>query len=184
MNGSEDFYEEVDDFESFEGLEYADELRLPFLPGRKIRVPGGLSSATLNTPKGPAKLNLPSPVPTLAQFRALEQAVNGLTQRLNATNAQLLQTRRQLATRGDSSGMGSMGMIFTMLGQRKLRDALEGHTHTADNTPPTLPADSSKLDSMLPFLMLQPNMFGGSGAKAAGGGDAMSPMLMALLFMD
>jgi len=41
-----------------------------------VFAPGGLVSATLHTPKGPAKLNLPSPVPTLTQFRTLEQALN------------------------------------------------------------------------------------------------------------
>lgn len=183
MNGSDDFYDEVDSVESFDGLEYADELTLPFLPGRKIRLPGGLSTATLNTPRGPAKLNLPSAVPTLTQFRALEQAVNGLTQRLNATNSQLLRVRRDLAARGDGAGM--TGLLFTLLGQRRLREDLEGHSHSANNTPPTLPADGGGFDSMLPILLLQPGMFGGSTAKSGGAGDAgISPLLLAMMFMD
>ena len=189
MTAPAEYFEEVDPYEGYDGLEMADEIKFPFAPGRRVFAPGGLSSATLNTPKGPAKLNLPPPVPTLAQFRSLEQAVNTLTQRLNATNTQLLQARRDLAARSrDQLGGGMSGMLFAMLGQRKLRDELEGHTHAAVGALPTLPAASSKLDSILPLLMLQPNLFGGAtgGQSGASGQEAMSPLMLMLMlqFMD
>lgn len=188
MTAPAELFEEVDAYEGFDGLELADE-RFPFVPGKKVFAPGGLSSATLHTPKGPARLNLPAPVPTLTQYRSLEQTVNSLTQRLNATNAQLLQVRRELASRPREPMGGGMGMIFSLLTQRKLRDELESHTHTGNNTPPTIAAGSgSRLDSILPLLLLQPNLLGGGGttsnAAATGQQEAFSPLLLAMLFLD
>jgi hypothetical protein len=185
MTAPADFYQEVDPFESYDGLEFADEAKLPFMPGRRVFVPGGLTSATLNTPKGPAKLNLPAAVPTLAQFRSLEQALNSVTQRLNATNTQLLQVRRELATKKtDQSGM--MGTLIPFIMQRKLRSDLEGHTHAKEGATPTLPADSGKLDSILPLLLLQPNVLGGAigGTPAAGSSDSISPLIQMMLIME
>ena len=75
-------YNEIDGVEEFGTFQMADEATRPFGPAGRVFVRGGLSSATLNTPKGPATLNLPSPVPTLAQFRLLEQAVNVNNQRV------------------------------------------------------------------------------------------------------
>lgn len=190
MTAPADLYQEVDAFESFDGLEFADEAKLPFMPGRKVFVPGGLASATLHTPKGPAKLNLPSPVPTLAQFRSLEQALNSVTQRLNATNTQLLQVRRELATRKttDAFGGGSTGTILSLIMHKKLRDDLEDHTHAAVGSTATFPADSGGFSSFLPLMLLQPNVFGGgapgtSGAAGAGS-DSMSPLIMMFLIME
>lgn len=184
MTAPADYFEEIDPYESFDGLELADEaVKFPFVPGRRVFAPGGLSSATLSTPKGPAKLSLPSPVPTLAQFRTLEQAVNSLTQRLNATNTQLLQVRRDLAARArDQGGMGMSGMLLALLSTRKLREDLEGHTHGSGPVA-TVPDSDSKLDALLPILMLQPNLFGGTASAQGGasGQDAMSPMMMILM---
>ena len=187
MTAPADFYQEVDSFESFDGLEFADE-RLPFMPGRKVFVPGGLASATLNTPKGPAKLSLPTPVPTLQQFRSLESALNAVTQRLNATNTQLLQVRRELALKKADPGSGAMGMLFPLLMQKKLRDDIEGHTHSAVGATATLPSGGGKLDSLLPLLLFQPGIFGGQsaapGAPAGSTQDSMSPLLLMMLFLD
>jgi hypothetical protein len=187
MTAPADLFQEVDAFESYDGLEFADELRLPFMPGRKVFVPGGLASATLHTPKGPAKLNLPAPVPTLAQFRSLEQALNSVTQRLNATNTQLLQVRRELATKkADQSGFGSMGMLFPFIMQRKLRSDLDDHTHASNGAKPTFSTESGGFDSLLPILLLQPNLFGGAtgGTPAAGSSDSISPLIQMMLIME
>ena len=189
MTAPADLYQEVDAFESFDGLEFADEAKSAFMPGRRVFVPGGIASATLHTPKGPAKLNLPSPVPTLAQFRSLEQALNSVTQRLNATNTQLLQVRRELAARKvEQFGSGTTGMFLSLFMQKKLRDDLEGHTHTGNNTPPTLPAGGGKLDSLLPILLLQPGIFGGAaspGTAASGGTqESILPLILMMVLFD
>ena len=184
MTAPADMFDEIEPYESFDGLEFADE-KLPFVPGRRVFSPGGVASATLHTPKGPAKLSLPSPVATLTQYRNLEQTVNSLTQRLNATNAQLLQVRRELATRPRDAGggMGSMGMILSMITTKKLREDLEKHTHDSTTGVANVPGGGSKLDSILPLLLLAPNMFGGAmgGQSTAGGQDAMSPLMLLLL---
>lgn len=184
MTAPAEYFEEIDPYEGFDGLELAEEgMRFPFIPGRRIFAPGGLSSATLNTPKGPARLSLPSPVPTLAQYRTLEQTVNSLTQRLNATNTQLLQVRREQAVRArDQGGMGMSGMLLALLSTRKLREGLEEHTH-GSGPAATIPDGDSKLDALLPILLLQPNLFGGSSSGQGGTGsqDAMSPLMMILM---
>jgi hypothetical protein len=58
MTAGMEAYDEVDAVESFDDFESTAEA-FPFRPGRKVFAPGGLASATLHTPKGPAKLNLP-----------------------------------------------------------------------------------------------------------------------------
>lgn len=191
MTAPADLYQEVDSFESFDGLEFADEAaRSPFTPGRRVFVPGGIASATLNTPKGPARLNLPSPVPTLQQFRSLEQALNAVNQRLNATNTQLLQARRELAARkAEQFGSGSTGMILSLIMQKKIRDDLETHTHSANNTVATIPTGGNKFDSLLPILFLQPGIFGGQpqatgAAPAAGGMESILPLILMMTLFD
>jgi hypothetical protein len=168
MTTVDEAYEyDVESSEFMEDFEVSDEaVRRRYRPGRPISIPGALSSATLHTPRGPATLNLPAPVATLAQFRALEQAVNASTQRLNTVQAELMRVRRELAVRRrDQQGMGSSMLLFSLLSQRQLRDDLEGHTHTAVNSPPVLPAGGGGFASFLPFLLLsQPGIFGGSGA--------------------
>jgi hypothetical protein len=180
---------EVEESEFFEDFETTDEARRGFRPARRVFVPGGgLTSATLHTPKGPARLNLPAALATLAQFRALESVINAQSQRMNAVQAELVRVRRELAVRRrDQQGQGSMSLLFPLLLQKKLRDDLEGHTHTAINTPPTLPAGSSGgFSSFLPLLLLSPGLFGGSsasGSSSTGQDNMMSPLLM-LLFLD
>ena len=84
--------------ELFDEMELTEEaVRGRFRPAKKVFFPGALSSATLHTPKGPATLNLPSPVPTLTQFRSLEQTVNGTSARLNAVQTALARITREWA---------------------------------------------------------------------------------------
>jgi hypothetical protein len=183
-----EFYDEVDAIESFDDFESAGEATFPLRPGRKVFAAGGLSTATLHTPKGPAKLTLPSSVPTLAQFRTLEQALNANTQRVNALQTELARIRRELALRRrDPQGQSTMSLLFTLMGQRKLREDLEGHTHVGDTAKAVLPtASSSASSSLLPLLLLQPGIFGQSGAGGSSSGaqqEAMSPIMM-MVMMD
>ena len=182
---SESYEVEESDFEEYS----SDELSLPsFLrPGKKISVPGaGLVSATLNTPKGPAKLNLPAAVPTQTQFRQLESALNAQTQRLNAVQAELVKVRRELVIRRrEQAGFGSTNMLMPLLLQKKLRDDLDGHTHSSTTGAAVMPtASGSSLSSMLPLLFLMPGMLGGSSpsTSSAESQDAMSPLMMMILF--
>ena len=148
------------------------------------------SSATLHTPKGPATLNLPSPVPTLTQFRSLEQTVNGTRARINAVQTALARITREVsARRRDQSGQSNMMMMmFSLLGQKKLRDDLAGHTHIGSDAKAVLPTSSSgsSLTSILPFILLmQPNAFGGSATgqdnNAMGG---LLPILLISTILD
>lgn len=178
-------YDEVDAIEGFDDFESAGEATFPFRPGGRVFVPGGLSTATLHTPKGSAKLNLPSPVPTLTQFRTLEQALNANTQRVNAIQTDLGRVRRELALRRrDPQGQSTMSLLFTLIGQKKLREDIEGHTHVGNNAAAVLPAGSGGgSSSILPLLLLQPGMFGQSnaGSPSSGTQDAMSPLLMMVM---
>jgi hypothetical protein len=172
--------------EAFDEMELSEEaVRGRFRPGKTVFIPGSLSSAVLNTPKGPATLNLPSPVPTLTQFRALEQTVNGTTARVNAVQTALARITREVAAqrRAQQSQVTSM-MMFSLLTQRRLRDDLAGHTHDSEGHA-VLPAGGSSFSSFLPFIFLmQPNAFGGSSGAQDGGMGGFSPMLLALLFLD
>lgn len=174
--------------ESFDEMELTEEaVRGRFRPARKVFFPGALSSATLHTPKGPATLNLPSPVPTLTQFRALEQTVNGTTARLNAVQTALARITREVgARRREQQSQATMMMMFSLLTQRKLRDDLAGHTHEGSDAKAVLPTSSSSFSSFLPFIFLmQPNAFGGSAAgQDSGGMGGFSPLLLMLLFLD
>jgi hypothetical protein len=179
MTPGMDGYDEIDMIESFEDFDSGAEAAFPFRPGKKVFAPGGLASATLHTPKGPAKLNLPSPVPTLTQFRTLEQALNANTQRVNLVHNELARVRRDLALRrSDPQGQNTLSM-FLML---KLRSDFAKHKHKEDGTV-AVPSDSSGLSSFLPLLLLQPNLFGQSGAATPGSAtqDAMSPLMMIAL---
>jgi hypothetical protein len=180
---------EVDEGESFDDFEMIDEAKLGFRPARKVSVPGtGLTSATLNTPKGPARLSLPAALTTVTQFRQLEAALNAQTQRVNAMQAELVRVRRELAARRrDQTGQGPLGLLFPLLLQKKLRDDLEGHTHAPDNTLPTLPSGSGGgFSTLLPLLLLSPGVFGGTPATGSSNAsqDAMSPLLLLLLLAD
>jgi hypothetical protein len=191
MNGYSESYDfEESSFEDFDG----DELSLPSFqkPGKKVSVPGaGLISATLNTPKGPAKLSLPTPVPTHTQFRQLESALNAQTQRLNAVQAEMAKMRRELLIRrrdqqGGSSSM--MSMLMPIMLNKKLKDQFDTHTHPANDKPPsTQTASKDTLSSLLPILFIMPGMLGGSTAKTAGAGseqDILSNPFVLMMLME
>jgi hypothetical protein len=180
---------EVDESEFFEDFETTDEARLGFRPARRVSVPGtGLTSATLNTPKGPARLNLPAALTTVTQFRQLEAALNAQTQRVNSMQAELVRVRRELAARRrDQLGQGSGSLLFPLLLQNKLRAELEGHTHSSNNAKPTLPtAPGGGFSSLLPLLLLSPGILGGTPATGSSSTsqETMSPLLLLLLFSD
>jgi hypothetical protein len=181
-------YDEVEAIESFDDLELAEESILPFKigVGRRVSVGGtGLSSATLHTPKGPAKLNLPSPVPTLAQFRALEQALNASTQRVNAVQAELVKVRRELVLRRrEPQGQTMLSLLIPLM----LKKRFENHVHevgTATSEKPTVEDTGSDFSTFLPILFLQPGFFGqATGTAATGGQDSMSQLLLMMVLME
>lgn len=174
----------------FESLEMFDEARLGFRPAKKVTVAGaGLTTATLQTPRGPARLNLPTAMPTLAQFRALEAVINSQSQRMNTVQAELVRVRRELAARRGDQGLSSSSMLLPLLMQKKVRDDLNTHTHPNNNAPPAFPGggSSSGLSSLLPLLLLAPGALGGAPATSTStpqGQDSIPPLLFALLFMD
>ena len=177
-------FEEADFSEDFETF---DEARRR--PARRVSVPGaGLMSAILQTPKGPARLNLPAALPTIVQIRALEQALNAQGQRINTVTAELARVRRELALRRQQQGMGSSSFIFPLLMMKKVREELEGHTHPVATGPAVLPTSSGGgMSGILPLLLLSPGIFGGSsatGAASGGGMDGMQPLLMAFVFSE
>lgn len=180
-------YDEIEAIESFDDLELAEESLLPFKIGfgRKISVGGtGLSSATLHTPKGPAKLNLPSAVPTLAQFRALETALNASNTRVSTVQAELVKLRRELAVRRADPMGGMMSLLIPLM----LKKRFENHVHdvgTQTSEKPTVEDSGSDFSSFLPILFLQPGLFGqAAGTPAAGSQDSMSQFLLMMVLME
>jgi hypothetical protein len=187
-----DGYEyDLETSESFDDLEFAEAARPSFLrPMRPMSVAaaGGLSTATLHTPRGPATLTLPSTVPTLAQFRSLEQGLNANTQRVNAMQAELARMRRELlvSRRRGQQGQGTPMLMFMLLAQRKLRGDLEEHTHAIDATgkatgKAVIPTSSQgALGSLLPLLLfMQPGIFGRStGSQEGGGLESILPLIV------
>jgi len=175
-------YDEVDTVEGFDDFESTDEATSAFRPGRRVFSPGGLSTATLQTPRGTAKLNLPSAVPTLSQFRKNEQALNATIQRLNGVQTELARVRRELALRPRDQGQNFLPLMLTL----KLSADLKGHTHVGSNAAAVLPSSGGGFSSFLPFLLLQPGLFGGAGSSSgnqpSGAQDAMSPLLMMVMF--
>lgn len=170
-------YNEIDPVEGYGTFEMADEATRPFGPAGRVFVRGGLSSATLNTPKGPATLNLPSPVPTLAQFRLLEQAVNVNNQRVTAELARLS------AASGRGQGIGMMPLLIGLMAKNRF----DTHVHPGENEPPSAAeGDSSGFSAFLPLLLLQPGLLGGLGGSrtsASSTQDSISPLLMAFVLM-
>jgi hypothetical protein len=185
-------FEETESYSNYEDFEFASEAAVrDHRRGQppRIFVPGGVSSATLTTPKGPAKLNFPAAVPTLQQYRTLEQAVSSTNARLSAAAADLARMRQELVAQRQGGQGGMMSMMFPLMMQRQLREDLEGHTHTGGGTGAAVmptSSGSSSFSTLLPFIMMQPGMFGGSGAAsgASGGQDGMSQMMMMFVMME
>jgi hypothetical protein len=194
----ESYEYDVESSESFDEAAFSDEAARR--PGRPIFVRGGFASATLQTPRGPAKLNLPAPVATLTQLKTLENAVNANTRRMNLVQADLVRVRRELAARRrDQQGQGMFPLLFTLLSQSQFRKDFDAHTHSVSgittgtaavvSAPPSASADKSSFSSILPFLFLQPNIFGGGQGNASMTGSqdsfmGMSPILMLILFRE
>lgn len=178
---------EVEESEFFEDFEITDEARRGYRPAKRVFVPGGgLTSATLHTPKGPARLNLPAALSTLAQFRALETVVNAERQRMNALQAELVRVRRELATRRrEQQSQGSMSLIFGLLFQQQLRDDLEAHTHAGSTAAAVVPSGGGGggFSSILPLLLLQPGLFGGASASGSSGGGMEGIGILPLLLL-
>jgi hypothetical protein len=186
MSAPASIYEESDFQESFDGLELADEASILQAGVGKFRIPGGLASATLVTPKGPARLNLPSPVPTLTQFRTLEQAVQANAAALRAANAEIQRLRRELvARRRTDAGQSSNGLLLTLLSQRHMRDDLEDHTHVNPPAGQAVVSQDRGIASLLPLLLLTQGGLGqtGSGGPSQGGTESMLPLLLILFAM-
>jgi hypothetical protein len=182
MTAPAGFYNEIDSVEGFDNFETTYEVTRDHRTGA-VRIPGGLVSATLNTPKGPAKLNLPAAVPTLTQYRTLEQVVNANNQRITA---QLAHLTRQVAA-SSQQGIGGIGMMPLLMGLMA-KKRFDSHVHEAEGAPP-LPAagGGDSFSSLLPLLLLQPNLLGGlggSGTSASGSQDAMSPLLTMFVLMN
>jgi hypothetical protein len=182
-------FEETESYSNYEDFEFASEAAVrDHRRGQppRIFVPGGVSSATLTTPKGPAKLSFPAAVPTLQQYRTLEQAVSSTNARLSAATADLARMRQELAAQRQGGQGGMMSMMFPLLMQRQLREDLEGHVHGASGTAVMPTSSSSNFSTLLPLMMMQPGMFGGSGAGSgtSGGQDGMSQMMMIFVMME
>jgi hypothetical protein len=183
-------FEETESYSNYEDFEFASEAAVrDHRRGQppRIFVPGGVSSATLTTPKGPAKLSFPTTVATLEQHRRLEQAVSSTNARLIAATADLARMRQELAAQRQGGQGGMMSMMFPLMMQRQLREDLEGHTHATGTGAAVMPtSSSSSFSTLLPFIMMQPGMFGGSGAGsgASGGQDGMSQMIMMFVMME
>ena len=177
MTAPMESYNEIDAVEGFGNMEMSNEATRPFGPGGRVFVRGGLSSATLNTPKGPATLNLPAPVPTLAQFRALEEAVNANNQR---ATAQLAQLNRQVAARSQQ-GIGILPLLIGLMAKNRF----DTHVHEQDGDPPLPAAGGDGGSMLLPLLLLAPGILGGQSTSrswTSGGQDSISPLLLILLF--
>jgi hypothetical protein len=162
MTAPMEAYNEIDSIEGFGNFETTNEA-MPWGPLKKVSVPGGLISATLNTPKGPAKLNLPSAVPTLAQFRSLEQAVNANNQR---TSAELARLSRLAAAPRPQQGIGMMPLLLFGL---MAKNRFDTHVHEENNEPPKAGEGGDSFSSLLPLLLLQPNLLGGLGGSSTPG---------------
>jgi hypothetical protein len=193
----ESYEYDAESSESFDEAAFSDEAARR--PGRPVFVRGGFASATLQTPRGPARLNLPAPVATLTQLKTIENAVNANTRRMNLVQADLVRVRRELAVRRrDQQGQGMFPLLFTLLSQSQFRKDFEAHTHSftgvaagtaASTGTPSASAGKNSFSSILPLLFLQPNIFGGSQGNASMTGSqegfmGMSPILMLILFRE
>lgn len=196
MTDAESYEYDIESSEFLDEAAFSDEATRR--PGRPIYAPGGFASATLQTPRGPAKLNLPAPVATLTQLRTLEAAVNANTRRLNTVQADLVRVRRELALRRrDQQGQSPSMLLFMLLSQSQFKKEFDNHTHTvtvagaaatATTSIPVPSASKSSFSSILPLLFLMPGIFGGNQSSASTGSQdgfmGMSPILMFFLFQE
>jgi hypothetical protein len=183
-------FEETETYSNYEDFEFAVRDHRGGPPPR-IHVPGGVNQATLTDNRGnKANLSLPAPVPTLLQYRTLEQAVSSTNARLSAATADLARMRQELAAQRQGGQGGMMSMMVPLIMQQRLQVDLDGHTHsigsgatqTGTPTMPTTTGSGSNFSTLLPLIMvmMQPGMFGGSGA---GGGSSFSTLLPFIMVM-
>lgn len=197
MTQDESYEYDVESSEFLDEAAFSDEAARR--PGRPVFTRGGFASATLQTPRGPARLNLPAPVATLTQLRTLENAVNANTRRLNTMQADLVRVRRELAVRRrDQQGQGPSMLLFMLLSQSQFKKEFDSHTHgvagittgtgSVTTSAPAASAGKSSFSSILPLLILMPGIFGGNQASASTGGQdgfmGMPPILMFFLFQE
>jgi hypothetical protein len=148
-------------------------------PLSQVRTGGGVGTARLNTPRGSATLQLPSKVPTIEQFKALETAVNRNTLRLNSVAGDMDVVKKQatelVRVRRDQGSQSMMNLVVGMMTQQQFRDDLEAHTHAVGGAA-IVPDDRNSMTMMLPLMMM-----GGSGGS--GGDDNMMLMMMMMMMM-
>ena len=165
----------------------------------------GVRGATLSTPRGTARLRLPTSVVPMAQFRTtvrrLESRDNSLTNRLNRTQkdlsspekkaAQALtvattnttrfrrhskRTRRRLAKlKKDADSKSTMNLIMSMMQQQNIESRLRDHTHVGS----TAAAEFAEGTSQNQALMFLPLVMSGD----SGGDDNMMMMLVMMQMM-
>ena len=180
-------FEETETYSNYEDYEFAVRDHRGGPPPR-IRVPGGVASGTLTTPKGQANLSFPKAVPDLNQYRTLEQAVNSTNARLSAAIADLARMRQELAAQRQGGQGGMMSMLVPLVMQQRLQLDLEGHTHsiasnaTQTGTATMPPTTGSNFSTLLPLIMvmMQSGTFSGSGA---GGGSSFPTLLPFIMVM-
>jgi hypothetical protein len=180
-------FEDTGSYSNYEDFEFASEATVRDHRGGqppRFFVPGGVSSATLTTPKGPAKLNFPAAVPTLQQYRTLEQAVNSTNARLSTAIADLARMRQELAAQRQVGQGGMMSMMVPLMMQMQLQQDLEDHTHGNSNDPAVIPSSSNNFSMLLPLMMMQPGTFGGASAGGGGsGGQDSTSQMMTMMMM-
>jgi hypothetical protein len=156
-------------------------------PLGRVRTGQGVGTARLNTPRGSATLQLPSKVPTIEQFKALESAVNVHSARLNNIHGDMESLRKQAATvvadvakevskgRREQGSGAMMSLMMSMMTQQGYRDQLERHMH-AGAGPAVVPDDDN-------MMMIMPLMLG-MGGGGSGGDDSSMMMVMAMMMMN
>lgn len=162
-------------------------------PLRRVRAGGsGVATARLSTPRGNATLKLPSRVPTLKQFKGLEQAVNRNASRLNTTQKDIGSLRKRVASvvtdvakdvaklKKEQKDQSTQSLLFSMMFQQQLQSQLASHHHPDAGGPPvggsTTPqalGGSSQAMAMMPLMLM-----GGDG------GDDMVMMMMMMTMMQ
>jgi hypothetical protein len=115
----------------------------------------------------------------LAQFRALEQALNGVTAAERHEHAAAAGSARARGRKTDQSGSAA-GLLFPLIMQKQLREEL-GAAHR--NNTLTIAASGGGFDALLPILLLSCVFGGGTGATPAAGQSIRCQLIPLLLIM-
>jgi len=170
----------------------------------------GVTTATIDTPRGSATLRLPDSVVTVDAFKTatqnLQDAINRNSARLNSTQKDIeslsqrvgvvvADTQKDLAKTRDEARAAlskirreqrqrdSNNLMISMLMQQQLQRQLEEHTHTVTvgtTTATTGPADTGSSDSSMSMLL--PLMFMDQGGSGGGDNNMMMMMVMMMAF--